>query len=245
MELHEGIPHDAFSQALAATSERLEDILQLGVPIPEHIPFDTFGNVHVDTRKYDIYGRKKLQQYGIDKEVCRACAMSAIAIMQQWRELTPVLPQWQLKRELAVPPEEDDYDAPPPWQVCGMCSSWVFFGCSQPRRPGRNTASHAATLLQFWDEWDFRAFMEKRRAARALHADWVSRQAVVGTREYLNVSPLTDSRVADNFRHLAGRTAHRPTHEEFMNVRGAVCHMCTCMQPGVRHACMHAGLCAP
>ena len=68
-------------QALGATSERIEDILQLGVPIPEHIPFDTFGNVHVDTRKYDIYGRKKLQQYGIDKEACSLCCWCHTAML--------------------------------------------------------------------------------------------------------------------------------------------------------------------
>ena len=81
--------------------------------------------------------------------------------------------------------------------------------------------------------------MEKRGAARALHADWVARQAAVGTREYLNVSPLTDSRVADNFGHLTGRAAHRPTHEEFMNVGGLLrLHACSSGVPCI--ACMQA-----
>ena len=72
-----------------------------------------------------------------------------------------------------------------------------------------------------WTDWDFRAYMEKRRAAETQHADWLARQAAVGAHAHLNVSPLTDSRLRQNWQHLTGREPHRPTHAEFMDVSRA------------------------
>jgi hypothetical protein len=70
-----------------------------------------------------------------------------------------------------------------------------------------------------WDDWDFRAYMEKRRAAETQHAAWLRRQAAAGAHAHLNVSPMTDSRLRANWLALTGgREPHRPTHEEFMDV---------------------------
>lgn len=55
----------------------MEDLLTLGVPVPEHVPFDNFGNVHVDRRAFDIYGRKKLAHFALDKQVLRLSAPGA------------------------------------------------------------------------------------------------------------------------------------------------------------------------
>ena len=44
------------------------------------------------------------------------------------------------------------------------------------------------------------------------------RQRAVGQAEYLNVSPMTDSRLLKNFIDQTGELPHRHTHEEIMDV---------------------------
>ena len=72
-------------QALNAVADRLEDLLELGVPVPEHVPFDNFGNVHVDRRVFDIYGRKKLAHFALDKQVSALPLSGACAGEQELR----------------------------------------------------------------------------------------------------------------------------------------------------------------
>lgn len=79
-------------QALRAVADRVPDILDMGVPIPEHISFDKF-NLFSDRREMDIYGKKKINHFSLDLDVRR--------------ELNP------------LPAPVNDHDAPPPWEV--MC----------------------------------------------------------------------------------------------------------------------------
>lgn len=87
----------AMLQALTAVAERVPDILAMGVPIPEMISFDKF-NVFSDRRELDMYGKKKINHFGLDMELRK--------------ELNP------------LPMEENDQDAPAPWKV-GCVSSNV------------------------------------------------------------------------------------------------------------------------
>lgn len=82
--------HGGLSQALKAVSDRVPDILAMGVPIPEHISFDTF-NVFSDRREMDIYGKKKINHFSLDMDVRK--------------KLNPEVE------------EESDQDAPAPWEV--------------------------------------------------------------------------------------------------------------------------------
>ena len=77
-------------QALKAVADRVPDILAMGVPIPEHIPFDTF-NVFSDQREMDIYGKKKLNNFSLDMDL--------------------------RKQRNPEEPEADDQTAPAPWEV--------------------------------------------------------------------------------------------------------------------------------
>ena len=72
---------------------------------------------------------------------------------------------------------------------------------------------------QDWTEWDYRAFMEKRRRHEQQYADFVRRQNTVGQHEYLNISPMNDHRFLSNYIDQTGELPGRATHEEFMNVR--------------------------
>ena len=74
--------------------------------------------------------------------------------------------------------------------------------------------------MQSWNEWDFRAYVEKKRKAERQHADWVARQARVSVEGTLNVTPLTDSRLLTNYIRQTSTLPRRETHEEIMNVRG-------------------------
>jgi hypothetical protein len=74
-------------------------------------------------------------------------------------------------------------------------------------------------LAQSWDEWDYRAFIEKRRQHEMQYADFLQRQRAVGQYDYVNVSPMTDSRLLENYIEQTGNLPHRHTHEEFMDVR--------------------------
>eukprot|EP00884_Botryococcus_braunii_P009395 jgi/Botrbrau1/18457/Bobra.0072s0040.1 len=47
-----------------------------------------------------------------------------------------------------------------------------------------------------WDEWDLRAWMEKRRQKAAWHADFLRRQDLVGKYPSLNITDANDSRLA-------------------------------------------------
>jgi len=72
---------------------------------------------------------------------------------------------------------------------------------------------------QDWNEWDFRAFMEKRRKHERQYADYMRRQRQVGQCTYLNLTPLSDARFLSNYQTQTGELPTRNTHEEMMNVR--------------------------
>lgn len=92
------------SQALTAVSDRVPDILAMGVPIPEHIAVDTF-NVFADPREMDIYGKKKIAHFSLD--------------MDLRKELHP------------VEEEVNDQDAPAPWEVtCALSTPLVIYPAS-------------------------------------------------------------------------------------------------------------------
>ncbi|KAK9916554.1 hypothetical protein WJX75_004063 [Coccomyxa subellipsoidea] len=150
---------ESVTEALTAVSDRVPDILAMGVPIPEHIAVDTF-NVFADPREMDIYGKKKIAHFSLD--------------MDLRKELHP------------VEEEVNDQDAPAPWED--------------------------------WSEWDYRAFMEKRRRHEQQYADFVRRQNAVGQYEYLNISPMNDHRFLSNYIDQTGELPGRATHEEFMNL---------------------------
>ncbi len=75
-----------------------------------------------------------------------------------------------------------------------------------------------ACLAQSWNEWDFRAYVEKKRKAERQHADWVARQARVSAEGTLNLTPMTDSRLLANFVRQTSTLPRRETHEDIMNV---------------------------
>ncbi|CAL8466969.1 g6505 [Coccomyxa elongata] len=90
--------------ALSAVAERVPDILAMGVPIPEMISFDKF-NVFSDRRELDMYGKKKINHFGLDMELRK--------------ELNP------------LPLEENDQDAPAPWEEW---TAWDFRAYMEKRR---------------------------------------------------------------------------------------------------------------
>ena len=93
---------------------------------------------------------------------------------------------------------------------------------------------------QDWSEWDYRAFMEKRRRHEQQYADFVRRQNAVGQYEYLNISPMNDHRFLSNYIDQTGELPGRATHEEFMNVRNSQWSwlwILTCLDAAIYNSC--------